>query len=65
MKFDICKGDVGDVNISMSECGFMNAFITIYTDDDSTPSPFKEIDDAELFAEIIVKLLKVINDDLE
>ena len=42
------------------------AFIDIYTDDEDTPSPFKDIETAKAFAEIIVKLLKVVdNSDIE
>lgn len=51
----ICKGD----------CDFLSGFIDIFVDEPDTPSPFKNIEDAELFAEIIVKLLKVISNDIE
>ena len=44
---------------------FMQTFIDIYIDGKGTPSPFKTVEDAELFAKIIIKLLGVINDDIE
>ena len=39
--------------------GMMDCFIDIYVDGD-IPSPFKNMEDAELFAEIILKLLNTI-----
>ena len=54
----ICKGD--------SNCAMENAFIDIYVDDEGDfPSPFKSVEDAELFAEMIVKLLGVVYNDIE
>ena len=41
----------------------MKSFIDIYIENEDTPSLFKEIKDAELFAEIIVKLLRVMLND--
>jgi len=43
---------------SSSFVDYMYAFITIWSDDSSFDSPFKNIEDAEIFAEAIVKLLK-------
>lgn len=65
MDYTICQGDVGDINIGVGDCSYLNAFLTIYVDDESTPSPFSNMDDAKLFAELIVKLLKVITDDVK
>lgn len=48
----ICIGD--------SDCSYLHSFLDIWVDDDLNPSPIKTIEDAEAFAEIIVKLLKVI-----
>ena len=47
----ICKGTLNAI------CGF----IDIYVDDPDTPSPFEDVETATLFAEIIVKLLKVVD----
>lgn len=46
------KGRVGFPDIT--------SFIDIYIDDDLTPSPFKDIEDAEHFADIMIKLLEAI-----
>ena len=43
------------------DCDFLDGFLDIYIDYDESPSPFKTLDDAELFARIIVKLLKVVS----
>lgn len=48
----ICQG---------KECDFLEGFIDIYVDEKGIPSPFKTIDDAILFAEIIIKLLEVVS----
>lgn len=54
----ICKGD--------SDCAMEDAFIDIWVDDKGDfPSPFKSVEDAELFAEMIVKLLGVVYNDIE
>ena len=53
----ICKDD--------SNCAMEDAFIDIYVDDGDFPSPFKSVEDAELFAEMIVKLLGVVYNDIE
>lgn len=42
------------------DCSSLDAFIDIYINDESIPSPFRTVDDAILFAEIIVKLLEVV-----
>lgn len=41
-------------------CDFEHGFLDIYLDDEDAPSPFNNLEDAELFAKIIVKLLDVI-----
>ena len=43
-------------------CTYYSAFIDIFIDDGDFHSPFKNIEDAVLFAEIVVKLLEVITD---
>ena len=51
---------------SNSKCDMTDAFIDIQVDDDGDyPSPFKTVEDAKLFAEIIVKLLEAIYNDIE
>lgn len=63
-ELQIIKDNDGVVSICMDCNSHMESFIDIYTIDKSTPSLFKTIEDAELFAEVLVKLLKVIlNDD--
>lgn len=57
MMFNISVED-DVVSICMKEdCDMLDGFIDIYTDVDDAPSPFKTVDDAKFFAEIIVKLL--------
>lgn len=38
----------------------LDGFIDIYIDDEITPSPFRDIEDAEYFADMIIKLLEAI-----
>lgn len=52
--------DTDSVSICKGCDDSSDAFIDIYTDDESTPSVFRTIDDAILFAEVIVKLLEVV-----
>lgn len=47
----ICIGD---------DCDFMTAFINIYVEYGNIKSPFRTVEDAELFAKILIKLLKVV-----
>ena len=47
----ICKG---------KDCDLLDGFLDIYVKDKDIDSPFKSVDDAKLFAEIIIKLLGVI-----
>ena len=46
---------------------YMKSFINIWVDDDDggIDSPFKNVDDARLFAEIIAKLLSKIGDSCD
>lgn len=56
-----------NVNISLHQItgdkdkDYLESFIDIWVDDDDLDSPFKSVDDAVLFAEMIVKLLKVVS----
>lgn len=62
MKFNIIE-DYDSVSICMDCDTSSNSFIDIYTGDEpEIPSPFRTVDDAELFAKIIVKLLEVAYD---
>lgn len=63
-EYKICSDDT-NVNISLGDCDYTHSFLNIFIDSQITPSPFKDIEDAELFAKIMVKLLKVITDDTE
>lgn len=57
--------DCESVHINLDPyTGSLDAFIDIYLDDGDSSSPFETVDDAKLFAEIIVKLLNRIGDDL-
>ena len=38
----------------------LQSFIDLYCEDEDTPSLFEDVEDAYLFAQIIVKLLEVI-----
>lgn len=60
MRFKILTDGYDGVSICMDCNSSLQSFIDIYTGDESTPSPFENIDDAKLFAEIIIKLLGVI-----
>lgn len=63
---DVC--DVPSVCINLENTtNYLRAFLIIEVDDEDTPSPFKTVEDAKLFAEIIVKLLNKIGeiDDIE
>lgn len=48
-----------------SDCKYLDAFLCVFIDDGYTDSPFKNVEDAKMFAGIIVKLLKVITNDIE
>lgn len=55
----------GSVSIGMNKPkggvdGWLDGFIDIHTDEGSLDSPFENIETARTFAEIIVKLLKVV-----
>ena len=63
-EYNLCSDDT-NVNISMGNCNYSSSFLTIFIDSNTTPSPFKNVEDARLFAEIMVKLLKVITDDIK
>lgn len=55
------KSDDKDVSICLGDdCNYFDGFIDIFVNDDATPSPFKTISDATLFAEVIIKLLEVV-----
>ena len=41
---------------------YFDGFIDIWVDDEETPSPFKDVETAELFATMIVKLLEAVHD---
>ena len=58
----IIKDNDGVVSICMDCNSHIESFIDIYTKDKSTPSLFTNVEDAVTFAEILVKLLKVILD---
>jgi len=58
-----CNGN--SVSIALNSCDnsfdeYMKSFIDIWTDEGFSDSPFKDIETARIFAEIIVKLLKVV-----
>lgn len=55
----------GSVSISLNKPnngvdGWLDGFIDIHTDEGSLDSPFENIETARMFAEIIVKLLKIV-----
>ena len=61
----LCEDGCESVHINLNpHTGDLEAFIDIYTDDGDGTSPFKTVDDAKLFAEIIVKLLDAVGDAL-
>lgn len=62
--FQICSDDEC-VNVSLRDCNYVSSFLNVFIDSNTTPSPFQNIEDAKFFVEIIVKLLKAINDDIE
>ena len=44
------------------DASYVDGFIDIWTDEGNLPSPFKDIESAEIFANIIVKLLGTVHD---
>jgi len=65
-KYNIKVDETGmSVHILLPHCSSsLEAFIDIYVDDDEdiNESIFKDIEDAKVFAEIIVKLLEAVHD---
>ena len=64
--YQVCSDEKnGIVNISIGKCNYLDSFLSIFVDDENEDivSPFKDIEDAEVFAEIVVKLLKVVCKD--
>ena len=66
----INKYNISDLNNSVHinmkpYTGQLKAFIDIYVDEEDNSSPFKTVEDAKLFAEIIVKLLNTIGDNCD
>lgn len=53
------------INYCNPKGNYLSAFLVVEIDDEDTPSPFREIDDAKLFAQIIVKLLNKIGDNCD
>ena len=51
----------GVVSISLSDGNYLDGFIDIWTDDGEVESPFRDMDTARTFAEIIVKLLEQVS----
>jgi hypothetical protein len=57
----------GSVSIGMNKPknaveGFFEGFIDIHTDECDVDSPFENIETARMFAEIIVKCLRIVSD---
>ena len=46
----------------LDNVGFLDGFIDVYIDEGDGLSPFKDIESAELFAKILVKLLERVHD---
>ena len=62
----LCDDCCESVHINLKPfTGDLVAFIDIYTDDGDGTSPFKTVEDAKLFAEIIVKLLDAVGDSCD
>ena len=58
------KIDDDSVSICASDnCTYKEGFIDIFVDSELIRSPFENVDDAKLFAEIIVKLLRCVQND--
>lgn len=56
------QADDGGVTICQGkDCDFLDGFLDIYIDDGEISSPFQTVEDAILFAEIIIKLLGVVS----
>ena len=64
-KYSVKRDDEKSVSICYctDSCNYLDAFLTIWSDDQKAGinSPFENIENAEIFAEIIVKLLKVVS----
>ena len=62
----LCEDCCESVHINLKpHTGDLDAFIDIYTDDGDGTSPFKTVEDAKLFAEIIGKLLDAVGDSYD
>ena len=62
----LCDDCCESVHINLKpHTGDLDAFIDIYTDDGDGSSPFRIVEDAKLFAEIIVKLLDAVGDSCD
>lgn len=70
-KNKFCTDGAESIHISLvNDEDMLNSFIDIYPDCEDAPSPLKNIDDAEIFARAIVKLLESVDvmvnkDDIE
>ena len=58
-KINVDNTECPSVDICLGECDYLKSFISIFVDEEEVPSPFKTVEDAKLFAEIIIKLLEV------
>ena len=57
------KKNGNSVSIVLEEdASYFEGFIDIWTDEGEVPSPFKDIESAETFASILVKLLETVHD---
>ena len=54
-----------NINYCNPRGNYLSAFMVIEIDNEDTPSPFKNIEDAKLFAEIIVKLLDKVGESCD
>ena len=62
----LCEDGCESVHINLNPfTGDLVAFIDIYTDDGDGTSPFENVEDAKLFAEVIVKLLDAVGDSCD
>lgn len=60
----ICSPQIVYINY-LKNGNYLDSFMTIEIDDVDTRSPFKDIEDARLFAQIIVKLLNKVGESCD
>lgn len=62
MSLELIKNGYGASLLLNDDCTMLQAFIDVYCDDTSNPSPFKTSDECEKFLVIIKNILEIMYD---